>query len=1069
MEGVLGFVAELFISDTPGIYRKPFQMLSFANGVYVFSMKICMNLGRCVRLPKTSADAMTRNPADSLPQRSTCIVFDIRRYLPGGWYLPGAFIVQQDSDGKLTYILQNATPDTIGSYGYLLTPSLSQLFTIIGNLTEKALEDKYNVPKSKPKPLETLLQDQEMKRHIESYVHRQMDVFLQKMLEGRLPLTFMAEKKVLMEDVLVRYSDESLTPHLIFRRMKDRVIYRLNFSVGDERWLVRWKTVIPLTNQPGWLLVNGTLFPLPDLNGYMIKPFMNKDEVPVPNHIVRDYFRKFIMKAVEKTEIEAEGFEITSTRKLEGCELALTKHLFREQWSVAIRFQYLGATFQQNDTRQMRTALHFSTLDNTGKPGTIEGEADIRVMRVKRDPEAEQRYLEALANMGFTMTEGSLWSLPGRVGEWGNSPFRSAAEWLAANSPQLQAAGFSLELPVADGKKISLLPSSWTHEVLQRKDWFDLLITIRVGNFEFPFSKMVNHIREENPFFPLPDGTFFIIPAEWMTRFHGLAHLGKTEGDGLRLSKSQRPLLESAGIADTGDLQPEEKPDFQLPGLLRATLRPYQHEGAQWLARHYHENLGACLADDMGLGKTLQTLAVLLFAKENSSQRETATTNGLLTNSTQPELFDEPGFAPLQALILLPASLVFNWEQEIRKFALGISVCRHVGPQRTKDARILGRYDIVLTTYQTAQRDLDLLKKINWEFAVLDESQYIKNPESQIFKAVGALPARHKISLSGTPIENSLSDLWAQMQFLNPGMLGSYTYFKRHYIRPIEKQDDEAKKEELRQLVQPYLLRRTKEMVATDLPPLSETVFYSEMTDGQRKLYEQEKSAARNQLLNIGAPNLPHNRVTILAALTRLRQLALHPILTTATEPPEIRNPKSETDKSEIRSGKFDDVLEFWSTIRRSGHKVLIFSFFEKYLQLFRAEFEKDGQPYAWLTGDVSQKMRQQQVEKFNDDPSVRAFLMTTTAGGVGLNLTAADYVFVLDPWWNPFRESQAIARAHRIGQTKNVMAVKFIARETIEEKILQLQQRKSDLAGEFLDLGEKMVQTQEDLAFLLS
>jgi non-specific serine/threonine protein kinase len=292
------------------------------------------------------------------------------------------------------------------------------------------------------------------------------------------------------------------------------------------------------------------------------------------------------------------------------------------------------------------------------------------------------------------------------------------------------------------------------------------------------------------------------------------------------------------------------------------------------------------------------------------------------------------------------------------------------------------------------------------------------------------------------------------MQFLNPGMLGSYKYFQTHYIRPIEKLDDELKKEDLRQLVQPYLLRRTKEMVATDLPPLTETIFYSEMAEAQRKLYEHEKSAARNQLLNLGDPNLPQNRVVVLAALTRLRQLANHPALVFPDE--------------KTTGGKFEDVLVFWNTIRRSGHKVLIFSFFEKYLQLFRAEFEKEGQPYAWLTGDVSQKNRQEQVELFSQDASIQAFLMTTTAGGVGLNLTAADYVFVLDPWWNPFRESQAIARAHRIGQTKNVMAVKFIARETIEEKILQLQQRKANLAGEFLDLGEKMVQTREDLAFLL-
>ncbi len=980
------------------------------------------------------------------------IVFDIRRYLTGGWYLPGAFIVKHDTDGKLTYIIQNATPDTIGSYGYELTPILKQLFIIIESLTEKALEEKFNPPKGKPKPIEVLIQTEEVKRVMERFVHRQMDTFLKKVKENNYPLTFMGEKKAVMEDLRVRFAEEEITPHLIFRRNKDGVLYRLNFTSGGERWLVRWKQPIPLTNQPGWLLVDRTIYPLPDLNGYMVKPFMTKDEQPVPNRILRTYFQKFIMKTVERAEIEAEGFDVTSTRKLEGCELYLTKHLFKDSWFVSVKFHYMGATFQQNDKKEMRTALHFHD------------ESDIRIMQVKRNPAGETEYLDKLRSLNFKMTDGSLWQLPGRVGEGGETekPFFAAIEWLSSNRDELEAAGFTLETPVFDDKKISLVPASWSQEVRQENDWFDLRIVIRAGQFEFPFSKLVSYIRDGERLFPLPDGTFFLIPEEWMTRFHGLAHLGKLDGERLRLAKSQRPLLESLGLDEGAEPAEKEEVNFKISPLLKATLRPYQETGARWLAQHYHDNLGACLADDMGLGKTLQTLAILLFAKENRIENPSPTS----ANNYQPSLFDEPSIPhsssliPLQALILLPASLVFNWEREIKKFAPGITVCRHVGPQRTKDARILGRYDIVMTTYQTAQRDLDLLGEIEWEYVVLDESQYIKNPQSGIFKAVGELEARHKISLSGTPIENSLSDLWAQMQFLNPGMLGSFNYFKKHFIKPIEKQEDEVKKDELRRLVEPYLLRRTKEQAAPDLPPLTESVFYVEMTEAQAKLYEKEKSAVRNKLLNIGDPSQPQNRVAVLAALTRLRQIANHPALVSQESLPG--------ESPIIPSGKFDDVLEYWETIRRSGHKVLIFSSFEKYLQLFREKFEKAGQPYAWLTGDVAQTQRRKAVDQFTNDPAVQAFFMTTKAGGVGLNLTAADYVFVLDPWWNPFVESQAIARAHRIGQTEKVVAVKFIARDTIEEKILKMQERKSALAGEFLASPEKVACTREGLAELL-
>ena len=511
--------------------------------------------------------------------------------------------------------------------------------------------------------------------------------------------------------------------------------------------------------------------------------------------------------------------------------------------------------------------------------------------------------------------------------------------------------------------------------------------------------------------------------------------------------------------------------------MLKATLRPYQIEGAGWLANHYRENLGACLADDMGLGKTLQTLAVLLHAKEQLEQPK-----------NDPNIPHTSYLIPLKALIVLPSSLVFNWEREVKKFAPGISICKHVGAQRTKDARILARYDLVLTTYQTARLDMVFLQKIEWEYVVLDESQYIKNPESAVFKAVGELVAKHKISLSGTPIENSLADLWAQMQFLNPGMLGSFGYFKKHFIQPIEKKQDEVKKAELRRLVQPYLLRRTKEEVAPELPPLTELVFYTEMTEAQRKLYEHEKSAVRNQLLNLD-PAQPQNRIAVLAALMRLRQIANHPGLisdlglriadweSTSNESPDeeptasqsaIRNPQSAIESSAIESGKFNDVIEYFETIRRAGHKVLMFSSFEQYLQIFRAHFEEAGHAYAWLTGGVSQAQRKQAVDKFTSDPTVQTFLITTKAGGVGLNLTAADYVFVLDPWWNPFVEDQAIARAHRIGQTEKVVAVKFIAKDTIEEKILKMQERKAQLAGEILATGDGVAFSRDELAELL-
>jgi non-specific serine/threonine protein kinase len=361
---------------------------------------------------------------------------------------------------------------------------------------------------------------------------------------------------------------------------------------------------------------------------------------------------------------------------------------------------------------------------------------------------------------------------------------------------------------------------------------------------------------------------------------------------------------------------------------------------------------------------------------------------------------------------------------------------------------------VVLTTYHTARQDLNFLEKMDWQFVVLDESQQIKNRDSEVSKVIRGLRGRHKISLSGTPIENSLADLWAQMEFINPSTLGTYAAFREQFQTPIERQGDERAKARLFSRVQPFFLRRTKEEVAPDLPPLSAQVFYCEMADAQRKRYEELKSAVRNEILALFDD--PATRFQALQALTRLRQLACHPLLADAAYAGE--------------SGKTDDVLAQWDVVRRAGHKVLFFSAFEQHLQIFRRRLEAEKTPFAWLTGDTPAPERARQVTQFQSDPTVQAFLMTLGAGGVGLNLTAADYVFLLDPWWNPAKEDQAVARAHRIGQARPVTALRFIARDTVEEKILLLQERKRQLGQALFAAGSEHPQwAREDLELVLS
>ena len=507
-----------------------------------------------------------------------------------------------------------------------------------------------------------------------------------------------------------------------------------------------------------------------------------------------------------------------------------------------------------------------------------------------------------------------------------------------------------------------------------------------------------------------------------------------------RLSKQYFNLLnetENIHVASGENTDPEDDFFYHPSPLLKAELRPYQIQGAGWLIRHRKNNLGACLADDMGLGKTLQTIAALVDAKESLSSH-----GELHQRSIQLDLFGElieQTRVPLRALVILPASLVYNWHGEIKKYAPSLHVLRYTGPGRKKVSATLFTFDVILTTYQTAVSDLDFLKTFDFNYLVLDESQQIRNKDSKVFRSLNQLSARHKISLSGTPIENSLSDLWAQMEFINPEILKTYSFFKNNYQIPIEKNRDENAIKELKLLVDPFILRRTKEQVAKDLPDLIETIHYSEMSVPQARMFEKEKSAARNFLLSLDR-NHGKFKFHVLSTLLKLRQIANHPVIVDASYKDE--------------SGKFEDIKDRLSTIIKSGHKVLVFSSFLSHLRLLESWLDTCSYNYVKLTGSMNSDERQKAVHDFQSKDNIQIFLLSIKAGGTGLNLTAADYVFILDPWWNPFIEKQAIARAHRIGRQNNVFVTRFISKNSIEEKILLLQSKKKTLSDDIIEDG---------------
>lgn len=958
-----------------------------------------------------------------------------------GLFIPNAYIVSRDRGGLLAHIKQKAAPETIGHFRLDLDEARKVLFSLIDEVQIKSLESKFSPPKKKEKPLEDLLQDEVVQKQIYAFVHRKVGKLLEYIVQYHLPLTLNVDRRVLVKDFLVELSSEILQPDLSFKRTPQGVTYRLRLRRGDLVWRVSSREVIPITNNPAWVLMDNTLYQVAFINGNMVKPFRKQDELRIPNASVKTYFQKFIIKVATRLDIDADGFQIRHYDQLRACRLQLNQDFFVRQQTLMAYMEYPHAEFDWKFSKQERTTLEFN------------GD-EIGINKVRRRPEEERRYIDQLKELGLVEQDNGQFALV----EAGEDALR-LVHWVIDHQAELEARGFIIAPIQIDDKTVYLRAGEVHLNTSQGMDWFDIYGEVIVGEFKIPFLALARNIRNEDRFYLLPDGSYFLIPLEWMEKYKSLVQFARKEGEHLRVNKSQYPILQGLGLSEEGPiiLAPES---FHISPRLHANLRPYQLEGARWLVQLYENDLGACLADDMGLGKTVQTLAALLHAKDQKKAQADALVDKHLSAAVpQLDLFsaaaqDEGFLHPLHALIVLPASLVFNWEREIRKFAPSLTVYLHVGTKRHQDIRLLRRFDIVLTTYQTALRDVELLRELEYEYIVLDESQQIKNRESKVFRAINQLKGRHKISLSGTPIENSLSDLWAQMQFINPDLLGSFAFFQKEFITPIEKRKDEDKKTRLSKLVAPYLKRRTKEEVAQDLPPLSTQIFYSEMTPDQKKLYEKEKSAARNYLLENFDANSPQYRILVLQSLTKLRQVCNHP---------RMAFPDYQKD-----SGKFNDVLEHWEVIRKSNHKALFFSSFVQYLGLFKEDFEAHQQPYSILTGSMSTSDRDRNVKQFEEDPAVQSFLISIKAGGVGLNLTAADYVFILDPWWNPTTEQQAIARAHRIGQSKNVIAVKFITKDSIEEKILQLQSRKFQLAEDILGNVRTADFTKGDIEYLL-
>ena len=574
-------------------------------------------------------------------------------------------------------------------------------------------------------------------------------------------------------------------------------------------------------------------------------------------------------------------------------------------------------------------------------------------------------------------------------------------------------------------------------------DWFDLTIRVSYGDLVVPLNELRKAILGRQDYILLSDGSLGMLPKEWLDKYSLLLRMGQMKDGGMRLPAVHWSILQESGGGDDALRQElEEKrrrltevdrdQTWPVPSAVQAKLRDYQLGGFQWMCLLNEMGWGGCLADDMGLGKTLQTLSFLQHLVERYPEET--------------------------HLVVCPTSLLYNWEGEIRKFVPGLDWHIHYGADRALDEATFRRAHVIITSYGMVRNDIEHFSQWKFGYVILDESQAIKNPASQVRKAIQQLQARNRLALSGTPVQNNTFDLYAQMDFLNPGMLGSQDFFRSEFATPVDRNGDKDAAARLRRLVYPFILRRTKEQVAKDLPDRTEMILWCEMGEEQRKIYNSFKEHYRESLLDrIAEEGVGKSSIYILEGLTKLRQICDSPAMLKDESYPNV-SAKLEELTREIEENTGD-------------HKVLVFSQFTSMLGLIRSALDERGIAYLYLDGGVPAEQRRESVQRFQESPDMRVFLISLKAGGVGLTLTAADYVYLVDPWWNPAAEQQAIDRSHRIGQEKKVFAYRMICKDSVEEKILQLQERKRALAADLVsDEGGFVKQlTHEDVAYLFS
>lgn len=942
-------------------------------------------------------------------------------------YLIEPHIVQLNPQGDFSLTYQRLFTHTAKEFAKHLSEVDFKLIKILDETEQDFIIKKYHKKAIRPFEFFSKHYDDKFYENVRPKIEKKLTEVLE-ILKTKDAL-YLMDKDGWPAERKIELATESATVLFHFRRNETETRYFPTIKYQGMRIDFMFKEAQIICNHPAWLLLNDVLYYFEqDIEGKKLLPFLNKRYITIPKSTEATYFEKFVGPLIEKYHVYAEGFEI-KTEKHQATPIIKVIYVEGGISQLQLYFKYGAYAFAMGNENKVTVRLHREDDNYT-------------FTRIKRNSDWEKEKFDFLTHLGLKKVSAIFHHLELPTLDEDDNPSYAIINWVNEHIETLQNEGFQIE-QATSGKRFVFGANKISFEVKEDNDWFDIHAIVHFGVHPIPFISLKQHILHKKREFILPDGDIAIIPEKWFTQYSTLFSLADSS-KGLQLKKHHIGLINDlaedsiANVTLSRKLQRlndfEDIEDSAMPKNFKGDLRHYQKAGYNWFSFLRAYNFGGCLADDMGLGKTIQTLAMLQKIKEEDEQQNTHSTT----------------------LIIMPTSLIYNWLNEAKKFTPKLKIHAHTGTFRNKDVSLFHKYDVIITTYGITRVDVDLMSGFYFNYIILDESQSIKNPSSKAFKSVRALKSRHRLVLSGTPVENSVADLWTQLTFLNPGLLGTQAFFNEEYVQAIEKRKDEEKAKKLQAIIKPFVLRRTKEQVAAELPPKTEHIFYCDMSEDQAAYYEKTKSAYRNDLLSsMDDGTYAKKQVQLLQGLTALRQLANHPVMI--------------DDEYKADSGKFENVIHTLDNVLKGGHKVLIFSQFVKHLSIFKTYLEKDGIPFAYLDGGT--KNRGEIVAEFQQNKDLKVFLISIKAGGVGLNLTQADYVFILDPWWNPAVEQQAIDRTHRIGQDKKVFIYKFISKDTVEEKILALQRRKKSLANSLITTEESFFKSlsKDDIRELLS